>query len=1332
MTSPDNHPRSHNPNTFEEAEDEEEEDEDLQISLAPYIQTYLAAHSGLSCCCCCFPPVAFFERSADFSWWNPRFDSEILEGQFWRSSFPQVIFRFRSALVFVMVICLTLGAYMAACSAPRWPILLGGLLGAVFMAGLLLGTTYYRPFSQPNHQIFLSVGAAFLLICISLGLAVGAGPVGSLSPIALSSLCAQTLLLLYTAVPLPLYICVAVCTLYSIVFETLQAITTEPISEPGDGWARGLAQICLHVIGVHALVMRHVRSRGTFIKVGQALLVRRQLEAEKQLKEKMILSVMPPKVADWLMREGTTAPTENLVRSLDGEIGEGDCDEHDEQESILRKASSPRSSNPGDIRHSLFRPFNMHRMEDVSILFADIVGFTRMSSNKSAEQLVGLLNDLFERFDGLCTDHGCEKISTLGDCYYCVSGCPEPVPDHAKRCVEVGRGMITAVIQFDQERHEEVSMRVGVHTGTVLCGIVGTMRFKFDVWSNDVTLANRMESTGRPGRVHISETTYGFLGDHYEVEEGEEVKGLKTYFIIKPRSETEDVVKTESLAVPQSTTPLLPPSPQRRGPSLPAPPLAHRLELSTQASPFFLRSKKACSLPSILDSENGMSRPSRGGQESPSYMYIGEGSLGRRGTHHVQATSRKSRIHSSKAAAKGLNRLTTNPNQGESSVPLRYSSPSKGASVCGEAGQVSCRNNGRGDGDGLSPSMQGVRLEVPVNIQSTEDHLSMSLSINSRKDSGIRSTSRRSSIQQQIYAMNGIVPGDLLTHRVSGYYTSSQSSMTDSPGHGDIGMRRHSPVNINIGHGTCDETRVQDNLPCFHSLRKQSDLQLIRCVRDVSTHSSYFASPPLCHFTLFFKQAEMEKEFRTHAHLREEDVDSPPTLASSRFNTCLDVAVAAVVWVMMIIAQVLLPVDNSSPMWITFIVVGSFLLLVVLTVCIFRSWRGKFDPFSPIQVGCWCDFFSKLTMWYYWHICGAFILTLPAVSILTNLKCGNLALMNQAGNLARLVFVSLVHFCNFTQLSCWLRSFLATLVGFIYISLIASRVCGDYTGHEVLSNSVPWTLYFSWEIWPDVLLLLALIWFLDREFEVSYRLGFHGSWVAARDKSRVQSMRDQADWLLHNIIPRHVAEQLKTTARYSENHKEVGVIFGSIVNFGEMYDESYLGGRECLRVLNELVADFDELLQRPEFSEVEKIKTIGCTFMAASGLNPQRRSPAHSHRHLFQLIEFALAMQEVVAQFNRDLIEFELILRIGYNHGDVTAGVIGSSKLYYDIWGDAVNVASRMDSTGVNGRIQVGEACLPVLSQQYEFEPRGSVYVKGKDHMNVFLLKGRKNGDFNL
>ena len=92
----------------------------------------------------------------------------------------------------------------------------------------------------------------------------------------------------------------------------------------------------------------------------------------------------------------------------------------------------------------------------------------------------------------------------------------------------MGLNMIRAIKEFDKDCHEDVNMRVGIHTGTVLCGIVGRKRFKFDVWSNDVTLANRMESTGKPGQVHVSEKTYQFLKEDYFVEDGEEFLGMKT------------------------------------------------------------------------------------------------------------------------------------------------------------------------------------------------------------------------------------------------------------------------------------------------------------------------------------------------------------------------------------------------------------------------------------------------------------------------------------------------------------------------------------------------------------------------------------------------------------------------------------------------------------------------------------------------------------------------------------------------------------------------------------------------------------------------------------
>lgn len=261
------------------------------------------------------------------------------------------------------------------------------------------------------------------------------------------------------------------------------------------------------------------------------------------------------------------------------------------------------------------------------------------------------------------------------------------------------------------------------------------------------------------------------------------------------------------------------------------------------------------------------------------------------------------------------------------------------------------------------------------------------------------------------------------------------------------------------------------------------------------------------------------------------------------------------------------------------------------------------------------------------------------------------------------------------------------------------------------------------EVCVAFFLLLLLVWFLNREFEVSYRLHYHGNVEADQHRIKIQNMRDQADWLLRNIIPIHVAEQLKVTQSYSKNHDNVGVIFASIVNFSEFYEESYEGGKECYRVLNELIGDFDELLRKPSFTNIEKIKTIGATYMAAAGLNAQQCADAtHPHAHLRALFEFSLEMMRVVDDFNKNMLGFGFKLRIGFNHGPLTAGVIGTTKLLYDIWGDTVNIASRMDTTGVECRVQVSEESYCVLSgMDYEFDYRGTVNVKGKGQMKTFL-----------
>ncbi|KAL7369837.1 hypothetical protein ABVT39_010067 [Epinephelus coioides] len=167
-----------------------------------------------------------------------------------------------------------------------------------------------------------------------------------------------------------------------------------------------------------------------------------------------------------------------------------------------------------------FHKIYIHHYKDVSILFADIIGFTSLSLILSAQELVKTLNELFGRFDRLAEEHQCLRIKILGDCYYCVSGVPEPQRGHARCCVEMGLSMINTMRYVCCELQQEVDMRIGVHSGSVLCGVLGLQKWQFDIWSWDVDIANSLEAAGVAGQVHISQATLDCLGGIYETEAG--------------------------------------------------------------------------------------------------------------------------------------------------------------------------------------------------------------------------------------------------------------------------------------------------------------------------------------------------------------------------------------------------------------------------------------------------------------------------------------------------------------------------------------------------------------------------------------------------------------------------------------------------------------------------------------------------------------------------------------------------------------------------------------------------------------------------------------------
>jgi len=173
----------------------------------------------------------------------------------------------------------------------------------------------------------------------------------------------------------------------------------------------------------------------------------------------------------------------------------------------------------------------------VTVLFADLSGFTEFSEHVDPQQVVGLLDEIFSTFDHLAHAHGVEKIKTIGDAYMAVSGLPVPRPDHAEAMAVMAIGMQEAFRGVMRNRGLPLELRVGMHSGPVAAGVIGRQKFTYDLWGDTVNLASRMESHGEPSRIHVSPTTRALLGEAFRfADRGEvHVKGrgtLHTFFLL--------------------------------------------------------------------------------------------------------------------------------------------------------------------------------------------------------------------------------------------------------------------------------------------------------------------------------------------------------------------------------------------------------------------------------------------------------------------------------------------------------------------------------------------------------------------------------------------------------------------------------------------------------------------------------------------------------------------------------------------------------------------------------------------------------------------------------
>uniref|UniRef100_A0A669CSV5 adenylate cyclase n=1 Tax=Oreochromis niloticus TaxID=8128 RepID=A0A669CSV5_ORENI len=831
---------------------------------------------------------------------------------------------------------------------------------------------------------------------------------------------------------------------------------------------------CVNAVGVFHLYRTEKDLRISNQKREEFSAIRSQKEIKKYQQEQLLLSVLPRYIAVELKSE------------------------------VISRLSKPKSDVENKSTSNNFHSLYVRQHRDVSILYADIVGFTKLASTCTPEELVAVLNKLFGRFDEIAKRNGCLRIKILGDCYYCVSGLPDPIPTHAKNCVKMGLDMCTAISNLREATGVQINMRVGVHTGNVLCGVIGLQKWQYDVWSDDVTLANHMESGGLPGRVHITEETLQHLNGAYEVEDGDGgsrdhlLKGRKTYLVIDPRK------------------------PHR-------PPRRHGLV--------------------------GVCLSVRHGQRASLRM-----------SQYLQSWK------------------SVNPFEGLSNPEARRPKKSTTVRICAFVLLL------------LSFSLRNAACHITSGSLKRAKKLNcLTLLFN---DINLEKQFRFSEVEGLHHSMSclGLIFVTLFT------------------------------------------------------------VQMLVSRRDFVMAVSYgvtFAVMVVFLFIAFTGYLEVNKPRR------------------AVFNTYQQVI------------RLLSTVQHAY-------VHLQFVLQVTPNLL--------YSHISPATSLC-------PNMQYYLYCCllamlGVIVFTRTCMSVKTLLL-----------TLAVVVYLALFLYVFEPRSSCLIRLLYGSKYNNMHVIFHRPGVLKD---PQIMSG-----------IWLSIFYIVCII--LARQDELSCRVDFLLERCFQTERDEMETMENVNKLLLQNVLPLHVAsffmgKNINNQDLYSQSYDCVCVMFASVPQFKEFYNETSENkdGLECLRFLNEIISDFDELLSKPKFSSVEKIKTIGSTYMAAAGLTQLKCDMSYSH--VRSMVEFAIALMAKLENINTHSFN-SFKLRIGINHGPVIAGVIGAHKPQYDIWGNSVNVASRMESTGVLDKIQVTEETSQMVQTVgYGVTLRGKVNVKGKGELTTFFV----------